>query len=66
MSETRKKPSEGEPCPYCGAKVVRAVPRQKARGHRAYYYEWYLRCSNVRCPKGYKDMPNEARRNWDE
>lgn len=61
---SKKKLVDGDPCPHCGEKLVMTIPRQKQRGKRAYYYEWYLRCSNRKCP--YMYMPLEAKRFWEE
>lgn len=35
---------EGDSCRHCGTPVTKQKTREKARGRRAFYYEFYLSC----------------------
>lgn len=62
----RKITEEGQPCWHCNAPVIKRIPSKKSRKGRAYYFEYYFRCSNVKCPAKFMYMPEEAKRFWSE
>lgn len=65
--ETKKKAKvteEGEPCRHCGTPVKKYKTKEKPRGRRAYYYEYYLRCPKFECRTFY--IHPESKRFWSE
>ena len=44
---------EGDLCRYCNTAVVKHKTKEKPRGGRAYYFEYYLRCPNSECKTFY-------------
>lgn len=62
----RKITEEGQLCWHCNTPVVKRIPKDKPRGGRAHYYEYYLRCPNPKCPKKAMYMVEAAKRFWDE
>lgn len=68
MERKEKITKVGQPCRHCGTAVIKVVPRRKFRGRRLFYYEYYLRCPNRRCPVigGAMYMLEECKRFWPE
>lgn len=62
----RKITKEGQPCWHCETPVIKRTPRKKSRGSRAYYFEYYFKCPNPKCPAKFVYMPEEAKRFWSE
>lgn len=54
----------GQPCRHCQTPIIRQIPRDKPRGKRAYYYEYFFRCPKKTCGVVY--MPEDGKRFWPE
>ena len=61
-TQNRKIIEVGQQCRYCGTPVIKRIPRQKPRGKRAYYFDYYLWCS--KCPRLY--FIDSEKRFWSE
>jgi len=47
-SEKEKMTHEGQPCRKCSIPVIKRITRQKPKGNRNYYFEYYFYCPNCR------------------
>lgn len=68
--ETKKKRARisevGQECWHCGTGVIKSIPKKKSRGRRAFYYEYCLKCPNLKCPAHAIYLVPEAKRFWSE
>ena len=57
----KSKPTDGGPCPKCGAPLERRTPKSKPKQNQSYYFEYYLHCPG--CNRMF--MIEEAKRTID-
>jgi hypothetical protein len=53
---------EGQSCNHCGTPVEKRIPRERSRGRRKFYFEYFFRCPQ--CSTNY--LVESAKRFWPE